>query len=447
MEGRAPRAARERIAVEVARRIALAGQGFADPRPSGRVDARHLRRLIERVGVLQLDSVNVVCRSHYLPLFARLGPYPRTLLDQMAWAGRRELFEFWAHAASMLPLSTYPLLRWRMQAAAAWVWDGWSSPRAPTRPPADFRTSWDPAIQAPWAVIEGMTRLTWERPGLVDAVLAVVAERGPLAAAEANPDGQRRGGPAAEGGRMWNWQDAKIALEWLFCTGRVTTATRRNFERIYDLAERVLPAEALAAPTPSQDDAQRELLRIAARAHGIATERQLREYFRLPAEHARARVAALVEAGELTPVRVEGTPQPMYLWSAAPVPSRVRARALLSPFDSLIWDRDRTLRLFDFHYRISLYTPAASRTHGYYVMPFLLGDRLVARVDLKADRQQSALQVRAAHAEPGVGVAEVAAELAAELRLMAAWLELERVVVSGPGDLGPPLAAALDARG
>jgi uncharacterized protein YcaQ len=438
-------AARERIPVEEARRIALAGQGFADPRPSGRVDARHLRRVAERVGVLQLDSVNVVCRSHYLPVFARLGPYPRPLLDRMAWGGQgRGLFEYWGHNASLLPLGTYPLLRWRMEAARRWVWEDWGSPTRPGRIPADWKTTLDPAIQVPWAVIEGMTRLAWERPGLVEEVLAVVAARGPVAAGEASPDGQRRAGPTAEGGRMWNWQDVKIALEWLFCAGRVTTASRRNFERLYDLTERVLPADVLAAPAPGQDDAQRELIRIAARAHGVATERQLREYFHLPAAPARARVAELVESGALKPVRVEGQSQQMYLWPEARVPERVRARALLSPFDSLIWDRDRTLRLFDFHYRISIYTRAAERTHGYYVMPFLLGDRLVARVDLKADRAQSALLVRGAHAEPGVREADVADELADELRLMAGWLELDRVVVDGGGDLAPALSRAVD---
>src|SRR5919204_6030414 len=316
----------------------------------------------------------------------------------MAWGGRdRDLFEFWAHAASILPLASYPLLRWRMQAAADWSWDGWASPHAPARIPADWHAKWDPAIQAPWAVIEGMTRLIHERPGLVDEVLALVAERGPVAAGEASPDGRRRG-PTAEGGRMWNWQDAKIALEWLFCAGKVTTATRRNFERIYDLAERVLPNDVLAAPVPGREDAQRELLRIAARAQGVATEKELRDYFHLPTADAKTRLAELVEAGELTPVRVDGVPQPMYLWVRTSVPDRVRARALLSPFDSLIWDRDRMLRLFGFHYRISIYTRAAERTHGYYVMPFLLGERLVARVDLKADRQESALLVEAANA-------------------------------------------------
>jgi uncharacterized protein len=445
MAGPHRRTPQERITLAEARRIALAAQGFVDPRPSGKVTARHLRRVIEQVGALQLDSVNVLCRSHYLPVFARLGPYPRDLLDRMAWgSGRgRALFEYWGHAASLLPLSAYPLLRWRMQAARRWVWDGWTSTRVPGRPPPDYATTWDDDIIAPWAVIEGMTRLTLERPTLVADVLQLLTERGAVAAGQANPDGQRSSGPAAEGGRMWNWQDAKIALEWLFCTGAVTTATRKGFERIYDLTARVLPAAVLDAPAPSAEDAQRELVRIAARAQGVATEKQLRGYFDLSRDQARARIAELLDSGELAHVRIDGLSQRTYLWTQARVPRQVRARALLSPFDSLIWDRDRPLRLFDFHYRISIYTPAAKRTHGYYVLPFLLGDRLVARVDPKADRQGSALLIQAAHAEPGVREDEVATELAAELRAMADWLELDRVVVDERGDLAGALSRAV----
>ena len=431
------------MSADEARRIALVAQGFGDPRPDGRVTAGHIHRLIERIGVLQLDSVNVLCRSHYLPVFARLGPYSRESLDRMAWGApkQRKLFEFWAHAASMLPLSTFPLLRWRMDAARRWVWEGWTSPDAPGRPPADYATSWDRAIRAPWAAIEGMTRLTLERPGLVGEVLALVTERGPVAAGDASPDGQRRKGPTAEGGRMWNWQDAKIAIEWLFCTGQVTTATRKGFERVYDLTERVLPPDVLNAPAPSAEDAQRELLRIAASRLGVGTEKHLRGYFGLSGPQPRKLIAELVEAGELVPVRVEGTR--MLRWAEATTPSQIEARALLSPFDSLIWDRDRMLRLFDFHYRISLYTPAAERVHGYYVLPFLLGDKLVARVDLKADRRQSELLVPVVTAEPGVEHRHAAAELAEELRLMADWLELDNVVVDGKGDLAPALERAL----
>jgi uncharacterized protein YcaQ len=394
-----------------------------------------VRRVIDRVGVLQIDSVNVVCRSHYLPVFARLGSYSRTLLDRMAWGGRRrrDLFEFWAHKASLLPLHTHALLRWRMQAAARHRWGSDLDPDL---------------LLLPWAVIEGMTRLVKEQPGLVDEVVAVVAERGPIAAGEVSPEGQRRRGPEVEGGRMWNWHDAKIALEWLFYTGKVTIATRQSaFERVYDLTERAIPATVLATPTPGREDAQRELIRIAARALGIATERDLggkpSGYFHLPPQDSKARVAELVEAGELIPVRVDELKEQMFLWAEARVPSGLRARALLSPFDSLIWNRDRVLRLFDFHYRIGIYTPAAKRIHGYYVLPFLLGDRLVARVDLKADRQESALLVQSAHAEPKVREREIAAELAAELQLMASWLELDRVVVKPRGDLGPALSRAV----
>jgi uncharacterized protein YcaQ len=426
----------ERLPTGEARRIALAAQGFAGARRSANPGRPDLRRVIDQVAVLQLDPVNVLCRAHYLPLFARLGPYPRGLLDDLAWGGpKRELFEYWAHKASLLPLRLQPLLRWRMRAAADHVWGG---------DLRKWRSLLDPALLlAPWAVIEGMWRLAAARPQLLDEVLAVVTERGPVQAAELGLAVERR---LRQGG-LWNWHDGKVALEWLFYSGTVTIARRHDFDRVYDLTERVLPATVLAEPTPTQDDAQRELTRIAARAYGIATEAQLRRYFHLPAEHSKARVAELVAAGELTPVRVEAVPQQMYLWPPAATPRAVRARALLSPFDSLIWDRDRTLQLFDFHYRISLYTPAAKRTHGYYVMPFLLGERLVARVDVRADRGQSVLRVPEANGEPGQATAEVAAELAEELRLMATWLELERVVVDGRGDLGPALSRAVEAAG
>jgi uncharacterized protein len=432
----ARRPASERISLDEARRIALAAQGFSDGRPSARVDVRHIRRVIDRVSVLQIDSVNVLCRSHYLPLFARLGPYPRVVLDRLSWGmPGRELFEFWAHAASLLPLRMYPLLRWRMQAAAHHRWG----------------SDLDPDGTMPWAVVEGMTRLAKQQPGLVDEVVAAVSENGPMTAAEVSPGGRRRG-PTSEGGQLWNWHDAKIALEWLFCTGRVAIAARRpSFERVYDLTERVIPPTVLAASIPSKEDAQRQLIRIAAGALGVATARDLcgrpSGYLQLPQKQSNVRIAELVEAQELIPVAVDGLREQMYLSPQARTPREVRARALLSPFDSLIWNRDRTLRLFDFHYRIGIYTPVAKRTHGYYVLPFLLDDRLTARVDLKADRQESSLLVQAAYAERDVRETEVAAELAAELRLMASWLELARVVVSDRGDLAPALARAVSAGG
>jgi uncharacterized protein len=432
------RPAGEKISIDAARRIALSAQGFADPRPPGRVDVRHIRRVIDRVGVLQLDSVNVLCRSHYLPMFARLGPYSRKTLDRMCWAGRqdRELFEyFWGHKASLLPLRCYPLLRWRMRAAERQVWDA----------------RLDPDLAAPWSVVAGMRRLSTQRPGFVDDVLAMVTERGPITAGEASPDGLRRKptdpDPDPTTGRMWNWQDAKIAVEYLFCTGRVTIAGRRNFERRYDLTERVLPAGVLRRPELGADEARRELIRISARTLGVATARELcgatGGHFPLPTATARRVISELVDAGELVPVRVEGLRQQSYLWSDAE-DRPVRARALLSPFDTLIWNRDRTYRLFAFFYRLGIYTPAARRVHGYFVLPFLLGDRLVARVDLKADRPNSALVVPTVTAEPGVPDVEIAEPLAAELDLMAGWLELDRVLVTDHRDLGRALCRAVD---
>jgi uncharacterized protein YcaQ len=285
-----------------------------------------------------------------------------------------------------------------------------------------------------------MRRLAREKPELLEEVLAQVRERGPVAASDLESERPRRTGP------WWNWHDSKVAIEFLFWAGRVTSAGRRGFERLYDLPERVLPAAVLAAPTPDRGDAQRELVMIAARALGVATEADLRDYFRLGPADGRARVAELAEAGRLRPVTVAGWRRPAYLDHAARVPRRVRARALLAPFDPLVWSRDRTERLFGLRYRIEIYVPAPKRVHGYYVLPFLLGDRLVARVDLKADRQASLLRVQAAHLEPGQDGALVAPEMATEIRSMAGWLGLEEVAVTGAGDLAPALAISLSGR-
>ncbi|CAN5661363.1 hypothetical protein BH18ACT7_BH18ACT7_17400 [soil metagenome] len=284
------------LSAAAARRIALAAQGFADPRPSGAVDVRHLRRVLSRVGLLQIDSVNVLSRSHYLPVFSRLGSYPRPALDALAHP-RRELFEYWAHEASFVPVRLQPHLRWRMARAQE---DAWGS----------------------------MRRLARDRPGFVEAVLDQVRQRGPISAAAVAPERSR---PA---GTMWNWHEGKVAMEWLFYTGQVSAARRTaSFERLYDLTERVLPAVVLAVPTPDIADAQRELLRVAARAHGVATEKDLRDYFRLRPAESQARVAELVEEGELLPVAVEGWRQPAYLHRDATVPRWIRARALPPPFE------------------------------------------------------------------------------------------------------------------
>jgi uncharacterized protein len=369
-------------------------------------DRRALRRVLGRVAVLQIDSVNVLVRSHYLPLFSRLGPYPTALLERAAYRAPRDLFEYWGHEASLLPVAAHPLFRWRMERAANEAWGG-------------------------------MRRIQRERPGYVEAVLEQVRTEGPIAASEFENDGPRRSGP------WWDWHDAKRALEWLFWSGRVTSAGRRGFERLYDLPERVLPAAVLDTPPLAEPDAQRELVRIAARALGVATERDLRDYFRLGVGEARARVSELIEAGELWPVTVDGWRQQAYMHPDARVPRWVEARALLSPFDSLVWERDRTERIFGMQFRLEIYVPPGKRVHGYYVLPFLLGDALVARVDLKADRAAGVLRAQATWRQDGHGPGAVAEALAAELRSMAGWLGLERVEAADRGDLAPQLRQAL----
>jgi uncharacterized protein YcaQ len=389
-----------------ARRIALGAQGLARGRPTGALSRAHLAKVLARTGLLQIDSVNVLTRAHYLPVYSRLGPYPTALLERAAWGKPRALFEYWAHEASLLPLELQPLLRWRMARAerGETTWGQVKPFAGPRRP-------------------EAM------------ALLKRIEVEGPLAASDLD-------GAKGEGG-WWGWSDGKCALEWLFWAGHITTTTRRSsFERVYDLTARVLPRAILETPTPDPADAHRRLVRRAARSLGVATAGDLRDYYRQSPEDFRPALAALVEAGDLTPVAVRGWSQSAYLDPDAVLPGRATGRALLAPFDPLIWRRERTERLFGLRYRIEIYTPAAKRLHGYYVLPFLLGDRIVARVDLKADRAGGALKVQNAHAEPGAPAATAEA-LAGELRLMAGWLGLERVEIVGPGDLAPALADAL----
>jgi uncharacterized protein len=396
----------ERLSLRTARRIALAAQGFADPRPAGAVGRRHLKRVVARTGLLQIDSVNVFERAHHLPLFSRLGPYDRDLLPRAAYV-HRDLFEYWGHEASLLPVGTQPLLRWRMARAAAGE-EGWG------------RT----------------VRVLQEHPGFVEHLLQRIRDEGPSSAGDLHV-GERPAGP------WWDWSLTKVALEHLFWAGRVTTSTRRGFERVYDVPERVLPRAVLEAPTPTREDAQRELVRIAARAHGVATGPDLRDYFRLRADEAREAVRSLVEAGELQPVQVEGWRDTAYLWPGSRVPRRVGASALLSPFDPLVWERSRTSRLFGFDYRIEIYVPADKRVHGYYVLPFLHDEALRARVDLKSDRKAGVLRVLAAWVEPGSDPHDVAQALAVELRRAADWQGLADVAVEPRGDLAPVLATAV----
>jgi uncharacterized protein len=394
----------ERLAIAQARRLALSAQGFTDPVPRGVPDRRALRRVVGRTGLFQIDSVNVLTRAHYLPMFSRVGPYPTELIDRAAYRAPRELFEYWGHEASLLPVDTYPLLRWRMDEAHTDAWGG-------------------------------MVRVAKEQPRLVADVLAEVQRSGPLSAGEIE---EANGGRTKRAGPWWDWSHVKRAIEYLFWAGEVATASRRGFERLYDVPERVLPAAVLAAPTPSRADAQRELLRRAARSLGVADNRDLRDYYRLSPADATAGIAALVESGDLVPVAVEGWRRQAYVSPGAKLPRRLDAAALLSPFDPVVWERDRTERLFGFRYRIEIYTPVERRVHGYYVLPFLLGDRLVARVDLKADRATSRLLVQAAYAEPHAP-GETPEELVGQLRRMASWLGLESVVTTGRGDLRLPL--------
>jgi uncharacterized protein YcaQ len=392
------------LSADEARRLALAAQGFTDGRPTGRVDRRHFRRVLDRIGLIQIDSVNVLVRSQELPLFARLGPHPRTMIADATRDG--ELFEYWAHMASHLPSDQHRLCRWRM----------------------------DSVRTRGWRVIREMAD---RRDGFVDGVLARIRDDGPVVAADISVREGRKG-------PWWDWDDAKTALEFLFETGQLAVTRRaRDFARVYDLPERVLPAAVLSAPTPTEHDARKELLERAARAQGVATLADLADYHRQRVPACRPLVAELVEEGRLVPARVDGWKQPAYLHPEARIPRRVDGRALLSPFDSLVWNRDRTERVFGFRYRIEIYTPPPKRVYGYFVLPFLLDGHLVGRVDLKADRESGTLLAQAAHVESDVDATEVAAALAAELELMATWLELDRVVSVGRGDLAPALGGVL----
>ncbi|MBW6526006.1 winged helix DNA-binding domain-containing protein [Sphingomonas sp. RHCKR7] len=383
-----------------ARRIALAAQGFGRRLPLN-PGAAQLRALAERLGLFQIDSVNVLTRAHYLPAFARLGHYDRALLERDAWgpARHRRLFEYWAHEASLLPLDLHPLLRWRMARAE--------------RGETGYRR---------------LRRFAGEERPQAMAVLERIAAEGPLTAADFENGASRSG--------WWEWSDTKHALEWLLWSGRITTATRRgSFARVYDLPERVLPAALLALPTPAPDAAQAGLVERAARALGVATAADLRDYYRLRPGEGDPAIAALAEAGVLLPVRVEGWSQRAWLHRDAAPPRRVRGAALLAPFDPLVWERGRTERLFGFRYRIEIYVPAERRQHGYYVLPFLLDEALVARVDLKAERAIGVLAARRVTLEPGAP-ADTMPRLLAELERMAAWLGLERVVLGEVVDGG-----------
>ena len=381
------------LSLKDARRIALAAQGFGMRRPE-RPTAGPLRKTADRLGLFQIDSVNVLIRAHYLPAFSRLGSYDRTLLERDAWGPvrQRRLFEYWAHEASLLPLDLHPLLRWRMARAE--------------RGEIGYRA---------------LKRFATERRPEAAAILERITAEGPMTAADFENGSSKSG--------WWEWSHTKHALEWLFWSGKITTATRRSsFARVYDLPERVLPKAILDLPTPDVASAQCTLIERSARALGVATAADLRDYYRLKPEEADHAIAAEAEAGILLPVRVEGWGQKAWMHRDARLPRRVRGAALLAPFDPLVWERGRAERLFGFRYRIEIYVPQDKRIHGYYVLPFLLDEALVARVDLKADRQARILLAHRITLEPGAP-AETPARLAVELDRMAAWLGLDAVRV------------------
>jgi len=398
------------VSTAQARRIALAAQGFGTARPAGKVTMKNLNRMIRHIGLIQIDSVNVLARAHLMPLYSRSGPYDPGLIVRASSKAPRRLVEYWAHEASFVPPETLRLLGWRMKRAHL---DGWRNVRAAS-----------------------------EQSELLEAVLARIEREGPLTATEIGREIDP-GHVPDRSGWGWNWPPVKSALEYLFWSGRITAASRTpQFERKYDLRERVLPVEVLDAPDLEDADAVEGLIEISARAHGIATLTCLRDYFRLPAVESRQAVEALVARGRLLQVRSDAFPTPAFLHAEARRPRRVEARALLSPFDPLVFERARTESLFGFHYRIEIYTPKQKRRHGYYVLPFLLNEALVARVDLKADRENSVLRVHGAFAEAGAP-ADTATELAAELELLAGWLGLDSIVVAAKGDLAPELIRAV----
>lgn len=394
----------ERISAAQARRIAIAAQQLAKPpRPEGAppINRGHLRRLLQSIGLLQIDSVNVLARAHYLPLFARLGPYDTSVLDSAAWPARgpRMLFETWAHVASLVPVELEPLLRWRR--------DG------------------DP--------------VSWlrEHSEIARDVIAVITERGPMSAGQIERELALPG--RGEAG-WWEWSQTKYACEKLFADGVLGTAYRRGFERHYDLFERIVPPTVLAKPTPPEAEAKRELVVLAARHHGIGTVRDIADYYRLSVTDTKKALLDLAEAGTVRRVSVDGWREAAYVHADATIPRRVAGQALLCPFDPLIWERARTERMFGMRYRIEIYTPAAKRQYGYYVCPLLVGDRIAGRFDLKADRAAGVLQVQAAWVEPGCESRTTAEAARTELTRMAAWLGLDGVVIAARGNLADELA-------
>jgi len=405
-----PASTKSDISLTEARRFALTAQGFNGLVRDRPIGTTQLRRSIGQLGLLQIDSVNVLVRAHYLPLFSRLGSYDRGLLDTDTLAKSKRFFEYWGHAASLLPMDCQPLLRWRMERALRG--------------------------EGIWRQLQAFSN---ERRAEADSILQRISTEGPLAASDLSPATGRAAKGAAK--EMWAWSEVKHAIEWLFWAGLIVATHRRgSFERVYDLPERVLPRSVLDHPTPSTVDAQRALLARSAKALGIATAEDLRDYYRIPAADLQLPLQQLVEDGTVIPVKVRGWRQQAYLHKDARAGRKVDGAALLSPFDPVVWHRPRTERLFDFYYRLEIYTPAHKREHGYYVLPFLLDGAIVARVDLKAERQSGTLVVQRANLEPNAP-AHTIERLIDELRLLASWLGLSSLAVAPVAAIHPLLAA------
>ena len=396
----------QRISLKSARRLALTAQGFsgAQPAPGKATRWQALSKVIDNLNLLQIDSVNVLSRSHYLPLFSRLGSYDKTVLDRHTLAAKnRRCFEYWAHEASILPYRYQPLLRWRMDEARNGT-----------------------------GIYKGLVKFADEKSQIIEHTLEKVRAEGPLRPRDF-------GQPAVRSGEWWGWNDNKTALEYLFWTGDVTTASRDGFERLYDVPDRVLPDYTNTAPSADRADAIRVLARHSARALGISTETDIRDYFRLPVADTRQAVADLVENGELHMVEVHGWNKPGYIWHQAKSARSFERATVLSPFDPLVWNRDRAERLFDFRYRIEIYTPAPKRQFGYYVLPVLIGEQLSGRLCMKADRQAGVLRINAAWHEDGVVPGAAAQAIAPALHDMSRWLDLERVEIAGQGNMATAL--------
>lgn len=392
------------ISLDVARRMALGAQGFGDPAPSGRVDRRHLRRAMARMRVVQLDSIPIVARTQYLPFHSRLGPYDMALLDRVAYRDD-EWFELWAHEASIMPVDVEPLFRWMTdRARSGHTW-------------------------------KSLHQVSVREPAYVEAVLAEVRERGAVTGGELSDP---RPLPK-DGSGWWNRSLGVLALDWLYRVGELGVRRRGNFEKVFSPIEDIVPKEILDQPTPAPDDAVRELTKRSVQALGVGTAKGVADYFRLPIKMVRPALDELVESGAIDVAEVESWNKPAFVDPKAVVPRRITGATVLSPFDPVVWNRDRAERIWGFEYRIEIYVPAAKRRWGYYVLPVMVDGDLVARLDVKTDRDASVLRIKAAYAEPGHATPAVAARVRSAIEDLRVLVRVDEVDVADRGDLAPHL--------